>query len=121
MSPELTQEQRRAIDQHQGRPVYIVDTDTRETFVLLSASDFYKVQSMLAYKSDNGPWTDEKNRRRIELIDKRVAGTISHLELVELNGLQQQAEEYFDQVAPPPMKGVRELHRQLLDLRDNQQ
>jgi len=75
---------------------------------------------MLGYELDNGPWTDEKNRRRVELIDRRIARTITHNELVELANLQRQAEIHFDQVAPPPMKGVRELHQKLSNCRDNQ-
>jgi hypothetical protein len=121
MNPELTQAQRRAIDEHGGQPVYIVDTDRHETFVLLTSSDFERVRLILGYKRDDDPWTDDKNRRRVELIDKRIAGTISDDELVELMELQQQAETYFDQVAPPPMKGIRGLHRQLLNSRGSQQ
>jgi hypothetical protein len=107
MMPQLTREQRQAIDDHPGQPVYVVDTDRRETFVLLNSSDFEKVRPMLASESDNGPWTDEKNQRRVELIDKKIAGNIAHDELVELAELQQQAEKHFDQIAPPPMQGRR--------------
>jgi hypothetical protein len=121
MTPQLTREQRQAIDEHNGRPVYVVDADRCETFVLLNSSDFEKVRTMLATEADNGPWTDEKNRRRVELIDKKIAGNIAHNELVELAELQQQAEKHFDQVAPPPMQGVRQLHQQLLNRRDSQQ
>ncbi len=120
MIPELTREQRQAIDEHRGQAVYVVDTDRCETFVLLPSSDFDRIRPMLGYPSDNGLWTDEKNRRRVELIDRKIAGTITHAQLVELAELQREAEEHFDQVAPPPMKGVRELHQQLLNRRGRQ-
>lgn len=120
MTPELTREQRQAIDAHNGHPVYIFDADRRETFVLLTSSDFDKVRPLLGYESDHGPWTEEKNHRRVELIDKKIAETILPDEVVELAELQQKAERHFDQVAPQPMKGVRELHRQLLNRRDTQ-
>jgi hypothetical protein len=113
MTPELTREQREAIDERQGQPVYIVDSDRHETFVLLTSSDFEKVRPMLANPTSNGAWTDDKNRRRVELIDKKIAGTITAMESVELTDLQRQAESHFDQVAPPPMKGLAELHQQL--------
>ncbi len=71
MTPELTSEQGQAIDEQKGQPVYVVDADRRETFVLLSSSGFDKVRPMLASERDDGPWTDEKDRRRVELIDKK--------------------------------------------------
>jgi hypothetical protein len=40
MTPELSREQRQAIDEQQGAPVYIVDLERRETFVLLSSTEF---------------------------------------------------------------------------------
>jgi hypothetical protein len=119
MEIELTRELRQAIDETKGEPVYIVDSDRHETFVLLTSADFDRVRPMLGVRDSNGEWTDEKNRRRVELIDKKIAGTITTLESVELASLQEQAEAHFDQVAPPPMQGVTELHRQLLS-RDSQ-
>lgn len=113
MIPELSREQRQAIDEQKGAPVYIVDPDRHETFVLLSSSDFDRVRPLLAGRGDPGEWTDEKNRRRVELIDKKVAGTIDGTEAMELADLQQQAETHFDTIAPPPMEGLAELHQQL--------
>ena len=115
----MTDELRQAIKERNGEPVYIVDSDRHETYVLLTSADFGKVCPMLGKQDNNGVWTDEKNRRRVELIDKKIAGTISTIETVELSSLQQQAEAHFDQVAPPPMQGVAELHQQLLN-RDSQ-
>jgi hypothetical protein len=121
MVPELTHEQRTAIDQRQGKPVYVIDSARHETFVLLTSSDFDKVRPMLSNEFSGGTWDDEKDCRRIELIDKRISKTITPDELVELTILQQQAETHFDKVASPPMNGVRELHQQLLDRRDSHQ
>ncbi len=67
----------------------------------------------------NGAWSEEGERRRRELIDKDIAGTISGEELVELTRLDQLANAHFDQVAPPPMEGARRLHDQLLRNRGN--
>lgn len=89
---ELTREQRQTIDAHRGQAVYVFDPDHGETFVLLPSSDFDKVRAMLGYPLDDGPWTDEKNRRRVELIDRKIAGTITAEQLAELAGLQRDAE-----------------------------
>lgn len=114
MTPQLTPEQRDALDAHGGQPVYVVDAERHQTFVLLSSSDFDKVKPLLSRTAINGSWTDEKNNRRVELIDKRIVGSIAPDELLELAELQQQAEAHFDSIAPPPMQGVQELHHELL-------
>jgi hypothetical protein len=114
MPIRLTPEQIKAIDEHPGRPVYVLDVDRHESFVLLPSSEFDKVRLILEYDANNGEWSDEKNARRIELIDKKIAGTIAPTESVELAMLQRQAEAHFDETAPPPMDGVAELHQQLL-------
>ena len=60
-------------------------------------------------------WTEEKNRRRCELIDKEIAGTLSGEEGTELEGLQQAMLAYRRQVAPLPLDDLRALHQELLD------
>ncbi|MGH9160085.1 MAG: hypothetical protein ACRD2X_08870, partial [Vicinamibacteraceae bacterium] len=55
----------------------------------------------------DGDWTDDKNARRCELIDKDIAGTITAVEHEELTQLERQAHEHFDRVAPPPIEGAR--------------
>jgi len=115
MTPKLTHEQRQAIEERHGQPVYVVDSDRHETYVLLTSSDFDKVRQLLNVSAPNGEWTDAKNLRRVELIDKKVAGTITPVESIELHDLQRQAEIYFDDIAPPPMAGVAELHQHLID------
>jgi len=64
---------------------------------------------------------DEDNRRRVELIDRKIAGTITADQLAELARLQREAEKHFDQVAPPPMQGVREFHQHFLNRRGRRQ
>jgi hypothetical protein len=65
----------------------------------------------------NGSWSEEGEARRRELIDKDIAGTISANELTELAALDRLANEHFDRVAPPLLKGARRLHQQLLQKR----
>ncbi|HEV3023895.1 MAG TPA: hypothetical protein VGX76_15575 [Pirellulales bacterium] len=64
-----------------------------------------------------GQWGDDVQSRRAELIDKDIAGTIGAMERIELDRLDQLANEYFDRVAPPPMEGARQLHDHLLKSR----
>ena len=59
-------------------------------------------------------WTPDGERRRRELIDRDIAGTISPQEQSELARLDQLANEHFDRVAPPPMEGAQRLHEKLL-------
>ena len=64
-------------------------------------------------------WTQEKDDRRCELIDREIAGTITIQERAELGVLQRQAESHFDSVAPPPLEGAVNLHQQILSDRDS--
>jgi hypothetical protein len=121
MTPSITAEQREAIDLHNGQPVFVVDADRHETFVLLSDHDYERVRSLLENGGDAGAWSDQKDARRCELIDKDIAGTISDEERTELTVLERQANEYYDAVAPPPMEGARQLHQTLLNRRAGHQ
>jgi hypothetical protein len=61
----------------------------------------------------NGTWSDELESRRLALIDKEIAGTISNAEQRELAQLDRVANEHFDRIAPPPIEGARRLHEEL--------
>jgi hypothetical protein len=61
------------------------------------------------------PWTDAKNHRRAELVDKEIDGTLTPAESAELADLQSQLRRYVDRVAPLPIEEARKLHRQLLE------
>ena len=91
MIPTITPEQRRAIDEHHGQPVFVADTDRRETFVLLSSSDYQRVRGLLTGPNGSGDWTDEKDDRRCDLIDRDIAGTLTEEERAELAELKCEA------------------------------
>jgi hypothetical protein len=61
-----------------------------------------------------GPWTDELNARRCDLIDRQIEGIITPVELQELDGLQAQLRRYLDQNAPFDLAGAQRIHQQLL-------
>ena len=66
-------------------------------------------------------WSEERNARRCDLIDKEIEGHITEEERSELEILQSEAIEHFDRVAPWPMEGGRRLHQQLLEKKRQQQ
>jgi len=65
-------------------------------------------------------WSAAKNERRGELIDGHIQGSIAPEERVELGFLQQQFHEYQEQNWPLPIDKARELHRELLEKKRQQ-
>jgi hypothetical protein len=61
------------------------------------------------------PWTDAKNHRRAELVDREIAGILTPTEAVELADLQNQMIRYVNRIAPLPIEDARKLHQQLLE------
>ena len=59
-------------------------------------------------------WTEEKNRRRCELIDLEIDGTLTAAEAIELHRLQNEMLRYRRRVAPLPLDDARKLHQELL-------
>ena len=62
----------------------------------------------------NGEWTEEKNRRRVELLDWKYDRGLSPAEQAELALLQDSMHRYIDRVAPLPLDAARLLHQELL-------
>jgi len=118
MTPKISPEQRKALDERNGQPVYCVDVERQETFVLASAAD-ERVRQLFGEANGDGEWTEQKDARRCELIDKDIARTITEAERTELAGLERLANEYYDAIAPPPLDGARRLHQELLNKRAN--
>jgi hypothetical protein len=61
-----------------------------------------------------GPWTDAKNTRRCELVDREIDGILTPEEAAELQILQQQFFQERRRLAPIALKDLRELHQTLL-------
>jgi len=59
-------------------------------------------------------WTDAKNDRRCDLLERKYAGMLTVEEAVELHTLQEEMYRYVDRVAPLPLEQVRRLHHELL-------
>jgi hypothetical protein len=66
--------------------------------------------------TQEGEWTDEKNRRKGELIDRKYDHGLTLAEEAELALLQDALYRYIDRVAPLPLDGARGLQRELLQM-----
>jgi hypothetical protein len=119
MTPKLSAEQRQALDEYPGRPITVIDADRGQRFLLIPETD-HRVRALLENSNGDETWTDEKEARRRELIDNDIAGTLTPDERTELALLDWQGNSHYDKVAPRPLEGVRQLHQQILDKRDNQ-
>jgi hypothetical protein len=61
-------------------------------------------------------WTAELNKRRFELIDGDIQGTLTREERLELAGLTHRMREHVDSELNLPIKGAQKLHRYLTEL-----
>jgi hypothetical protein len=74
-----------------------------------SVVEFGGKEVLRAFPPENGEaaadreWTNAKNNRRCELIDKEIDGTITPDEAIELEDLQEQMLRYRHRVAPLPL------------------
>jgi hypothetical protein len=59
-------------------------------------------------------WTEPKNARRCNLIDREIDGVLTPAEAVELRQLQDEMLRYQNKVAPWPIQAARQLHQELL-------
>jgi hypothetical protein len=65
-------------------------------------------------RATSDEWTEQKNARRCELIDREIDGVITPTEVVELRQLQDEMLRYQNKVAPWPIQAARDLHQELL-------
>jgi hypothetical protein len=67
-------------------------------------------------RMENGreEWTEAKNTRRCDLIDREIAGMLTTEETLELHQLQQEMLRHRRRIAPLPLDDARKIHQQLL-------
>jgi hypothetical protein len=46
MTPKLTDDQKQALSEHGGQPVYLVDASTNATYVLMRAEQYEKIKPL---------------------------------------------------------------------------
>ncbi len=73
-------------------------------------------QAAIEWRSVDVTWTDALNQRRFALVDKEIQGSLTSAESLELAGLTRIMRDYVESELNLPMKGVRALHRKLLEL-----
>lgn len=64
-------------------------------------------------------WTEEKNSRRMELIDKMFRDSITNVERFELGSLTQAMRAALDTEENTPLSGAKKLYSDLLELSDD--
>src|SRR6266436_4567912 len=90
----------RELDRTQGGPVQFEDPRSHARYVVIRQEAYQRVRPLLEQptKPSNGEgateWNDEKNKRRYDLIDKEIGGTITLEEAIELERLQQELYAY---------------------------
>jgi hypothetical protein len=65
-------------------------------------------------ETEDGTWTEAKNQRRCELIDRKYVGSLTPVETRELARLQAQMLRHRQRVAPLPLEDARRLYQELL-------
>jgi hypothetical protein len=122
MSIELSTDLRQAVDL-EGTPLKLIDPRTGSVYLLVPEdrfhSDLRPTNREPVRNTSASNWTNEKNHRRCELIDREIAGTISTPEAAELDDLQAQMLTYRQEIAPLPLDDLRRLHHDLLSRADN--
>ncbi len=91
-----------------------------ETVLPLAISQKLELMKRIAQDLAELEEIDEKdwetlNKRRFELIEKKVYGKVTKTEQRELDQLQAKADQYLDRIAPRPIEELEKLHQQLLD------
>ncbi|MEZ6138137.1 MAG: hypothetical protein R3C53_24905 [Pirellulaceae bacterium] len=74
-----------------------------------------KSQSRRLVPVETGPWTNERNRRRVELIDKSIESKLLPAEELELAQLTEQLRAKYDTEELVPLAGIRALREKLID------
>ena len=114
MSPNITQQLQKAIEEHGGKPVHLFDASGNDAVVVMRASDFDRVQRLFNDKDLETEWTAELDVRRHALIDKKYGQSLTGSERMELAILQRQAERQADQVAGPDLAASTALYEEFL-------
>ena len=88
--------------------------DSEGSVVELNGLPLACLVPVVSAPEDGGAWTEVKNERRCDLIDKEIDGTLTSAEAIELQALQEAMLAYRNKVAPLPIAAVRKLHDELL-------
>lgn len=84
-----------------------LSADSQGSVVELNGRTLAYLMPVSLSSQDDGGWTEAKNERRCDLIDKEIESTLTPAETVELQSLQQAMLNYRNRVAPLPIAAVR--------------
>ncbi len=101
---------------------WVVESDGQKLILSVAQSPHARAEGahlehagQVAHNWNGDPeWSDAKNARRCELIDRKIQNTISTEESAELDKLQEALRAFLDRVAPLPMEGAKKLHAELM-------
>jgi hypothetical protein len=91
--------------------VMAIPRNGEETILELDGKPYASIRSHV--DDPSGQWSDAKNARRCELIERDVDGTISTEETGELESLQLEFRRYRHRVAPLPLAETRRMLEEL--------
>ena len=108
---QLSNRQLEQLEEHADKAVVVRHPRTKRKFVVISEAAYERARPILEYVSAQVDleqadtpatevWTEEKNTRRIALIDKKHDHKLTAAERQELEDLQQQAYRHRERVAP---------------------
>ncbi len=96
------------------RFILSLSTDPDGTRLRVNGKPLFRVIPVSASDSiTEQEWSDEQNARRCRLIDQEVRGTITAIEAIELEDLQDRLRRYRRQVSPLPLAETRRLLEEL--------
>jgi len=119
MVAQTTDEILRELDQTPNGPVEFEDFRTQTRYVVIARDDYERMRPPPSHGSQKAAmppedWSEDKNSRRYDLIDKKIAETLTAAEAEELEVLQAEMLRYRQRVAPLPLEDARKLHQELL-------
>ena len=115
MTPSITQQLQKALEEHDGKPVHLFDASGNDALVVMRSIDFQRVQRLLDDDQLEIQWTAELEKRRQALIDQKYNQSLTAAERMELAVLQRQAEKHADEDAPPDLGNTKAVYQELLD------
>ena len=118
MTPTLSSELQRALDESGGQPLRVEDPRTRKAYVLM---EWNIARTWIeTHRKVDGDWSEKKNARRCELIRKKFADGLTSAETAELDQLQEQVGQFREQFGPLAADTVRALEAEFQRIRSPQ-
>ncbi len=108
-------------DEAVKRFILSVPVDAEGSVLELNGQAIACLVPPVAENGENGDtaWTDEKDERRCDLIDREIDGKLTPAEAAELHRLQREMLRHRHKVAPLPLEDARKLHQELLAKAEN--